>query len=115
MKRFLSVFFFVYFVASPSFAMQIFVKTLTGKHITLEVEPTDFIADVKDKIQDKEGILPEQQQLKFAGKLLEDDNTLQDYSIQKDSTLHFILRHRTYLGRQISMPFIFFERTLLFC
>jgi len=70
------------------YAMQIFVKTLSGKHITLEVEPTDRIEDIKAKIQEKEGIVPEIQKLVFAGKMLEEGNTLQDYSIQKDSTIH---------------------------
>lgn len=73
-----------------SYAMQIFVKTLSGKHVTLEVEPTDRIEDVKAKIEDKEGILPENQLLYFAGELLEDGKTLQDYGVQKDYTLHLL-------------------------
>ena len=100
MKKYIKYFIiiFIIFLYSPTnvSAMQIFIKDLTGKNISLEVESSDTIEALKAKIQDKKGIDPKNQKLIFLGDELEDGRTIADYNIEKEATINLILKLITY-------------------
>lgn len=97
-------------LTSISGGMQVFVKTLTGKTISVDCEPDESIESLKAKINEKEGIPPEEQRIIFGGKQLDSLKSLSDYDIEEDSTVHLVLRLRGGLLRLYNLIRGYFQR-----